>query len=234
MPHNRFYLPESYETGSTYALDGDEFHHLKNVMRIKAHDLVELFNGMGVLALATISSIEKQKAIVSITEILQKEEAPTLTFSLALAMIKLPRLEIAIEKCTEIGCSHFYLFDSLYSEKVSVSPNQRQRLTNLLISACKQSGRLFIPKLTYCKKIEEIPTNTDTFYGDTSFNSPFLDGASLRQKSPLMVIGPEKGFHPKEVGFLIKRKAHGIKLAPYILRAETAAIVASSQLVFGS
>ena len=56
----RFFLSQT-PTGDAATLAGDEARHLSRVMRIKAGDLVELFDGQGTSWSATVTGIERNE-----------------------------------------------------------------------------------------------------------------------------------------------------------------------------
>jgi len=223
MPIDRFYLKEPFEVGHDVSLKDEEFHHLNRVMRKKEGDMIELVNGMGDLARANVLKIEKREAILSVIETAFHEPSlPPLI--LVQALPKLSHLELIIQKGTELGTSHFYIFPSERSEKQTLSENQTKRLKQICIGAMKQCGRFDLPSIEFSPNLTSLSLpNGHAFFGD------------LRSKNPLpkeahpyiLFIGPEKGFSDHEHQLLENLfQAQGILLHPYTLRAETAAIVA--------
>lgn len=230
MPHNRFYAPNSLTQGSAAFLEEAEYHHLHSAMRAKPGDLVELVNGTGTLALARITSLEKKAVYLEIEQVLATETPPS-ALILALALTRPSHLEWAIEKGTELGASAFWLFPGLLSDKSELSPSHQLRLNNLMIAALKQCGRLHLPELLLKPRL----TEWDPFPGipliaDTDPNAPyFWDLPSLPSPPWVWFIGPEKGFHPREVVHLKEvLQATSARLHPYVLRTETAPLVALS------
>ncbi|MBA3815357.1 MAG: 16S rRNA (uracil(1498)-N(3))-methyltransferase, partial [Parachlamydiaceae bacterium] len=146
MPAERYYFPKELQEGNTITLDGVEFHHLINVMRNRVNDSVELINGLGQLAKAKITQLEKKCGYLQVETIFQEPqlEKPLI---LAQAIPRLSKLEIILEKATELGMTEVWLFPSSHSEKKEFSENQSDRLRTILIAAMKQSGRLFLPDL---------------------------------------------------------------------------------------
>ncbi|NGX45700.1 MAG: Ribosomal RNA small subunit methyltransferase E [Chlamydiae bacterium] len=226
MPDNRFFTPEPLEKGTLISLDGDEMRHMAKVMRRGEDDRVELVNGQGALAIATIKSVSRNSAELLIEE-LSLEKRPEREMILAQALPQLPRLDLIIEKGTELGATAFWLFPGERSEKKELSPNQKRRLELLAISALKQSGRLFLPSIEFKPPLTEWDKpSTPLFYG-----AP--EGPRLERPvgGALFLVGPGGGLSDKEKSYLSETlKATGKSLNPNILRAETAALCALSLL----
>lgn len=223
MPANRFYAEEIFEEGKSIRLSPEESHHLIRVMRMKEKETVQLINGKGCLALATVCKIEKQMVILTILDLtLTEPKLPPLT--LIQALPKLSHLELIIQKGTELGVTSFYLFPSERSEKKELSQNQRKRLEQICIGAMKQCGRLDLPKIYTVSHLK----NLDLPKGHAYFGDPIASQSLPKGNSPYnLFIGPEKGLTDQE-HHILKTSFHaeGVCLHPYTLRAETAAIVA--------
>ena len=220
MPHDRFYIDTPLK--NRVCLQGDELHHLFRVMRKKPGDVVELVNGRGDLAEGVVFNVSREKAEIDIVKV---QTIPPALPKLILiqALPKPPLLDMIVQKGTELGVSKFYLYPSERSEKKHLSPAQIKRLNHILISAMKQCGRLDLPSIETGFPKLDIPL----FFGDLNKEvSPLLEKALL---PAALVIGPEGGFTEKEIEKL-KEKGQGVRLAPYILRTETAAITGLSIL----
>lgn len=226
MPANRFFTPSPLNQG-TISLSGEELHHL-TVMRLRPEDPLELVNGSGELAQGTLLSLDKKTALIHISHY-HCAPAPKPTLILAQALPKFPLLEWIIEKGCELNVSEFWLFPGELSEKKDLSAQQTTRLNSLTISALKQCGRLFLPKIILkppLKKWSSLPGTL--LFGDTSPTAPPLTPPF----SDLITfcVGPEKGFSPSEITYLKTLSAKGVRLHSNILRTETAGLVALSQL----
>lgn len=218
MPAERFYI-DAPLTGEI-SLEGNEFHHLVNVMRIRVGEEIELVNGKGALATAQITQISKHKATI---EILTTHQHPVLIrHTLAVPLMRPAKLELVIEKCTELGASAFHLYPAQYSEKDELSSNQLERLHHIAISAMKQCGRLDLPPIQILSHFEDLfKTPSLYLFGDTRKSAPKITS----QEKATFISGPERGFSEKEHKIL-DQKAQGVKLHQNILRAETAPIAA--------
>ena|SRR3990167_2485484 len=228
MPFDRFYLPESFHLNEEKELLGDEFTHLSKVMRKKKGDVIELINGKGELAVATISEITKNSTQLVLTKVEKGEEqAPHVI--LIQAIPKLSHLEMILQKGTELGAHSFWLYPGTFSEKTDFSKNQMNRFDHILVSAIKQCGRLYLPKIQIFHKLDDISIDDGmVFFGDLAPKAPYLKKMwDQTIKTLYFFNGPEQGFSEKEEALLVSKfHAKGIKLNPNILRTETAAIVA--------
>jgi len=225
MPADRFFIAAPLK--NRLSLEGEEFHHLAKVMRIRLGETIEIVNGQGEFAEAEVTSLNKKSCELKIVTH-KKTPPPEQTIILALALTRPTSLEWTLEKATELGATEFWLFPGDRSEKKELSPSQLHRLDTIVISALKQCGRLYLPKITLKPALEKWPPPSGSlFFGDLSTHAP-LKGPF--EKFVTFFIGPEKGFSPAETTLLKDTfKAHPLFLHENILRAETAAITALSQ-----
>jgi 16S rRNA (uracil1498-N3)-methyltransferase len=227
MPDNRFFLKDRFRLHESVYLEGQEALHLSKVMRKNEGAQVELVNGRWELALATVKEVSKDQVTLVIDEI-QTTPPSSKELILALALPKTPKLEMVIEKGTELGVDTFWLFPGERSEKPSLSPNQQSRLEHLTISALKQCGRLSLPKIEIHKPLkfwEFLPK--PAFFGSLSEEAVPL--SPLETKKLMLMIGPEAGWTPQEEEKMTQLGALPLKLHENTLRTETAAICALSE-----
>lgn len=231
MPSNRYFLSQPLILDQEIELKDQELHHIRHVCRCQPGDEIELVNGKGELAIASISQISKENALVKIISI-KKEQAFPFTITLALAFLKPSHLEYAIEKATEVGVSAFWLFPGEKSEKKEVSAQYLKRLQAIIQCATKQCGRLFTPELHIKPDLRSCcPSGLPIFFGDFGDNVKPLSQVPLTSSDVCLVVGPESGFSNPERKMLYSLKATPISMHPHTLRAETAA-VAGSLLLF--
>lgn len=228
MPQNRFYTKDISKTTEQVILEGDEHHHLKNVMRVQLGEEVELINGDGLLAKAIAIDISKTSSTFEIKAMTCRERPRQK--KLALALLKGQKLNLVIEKCTELGIDEFLLFDTKNSEKKGLSNSQEQRFKKLIVSATKQSGRLYLPNITYFTSLEKL-LETDNHFCLCDFAQDSLSPIEALKKENLgLIVGPEKGFHESEKILAREYNLPILSLHENILRAETAGILAAAYL----
>lgn len=148
-------------------------------------------------------------------------------------MPKLPRLETIVEKGCELGLDELWIFPAEKGEKKELQEKQKQRLNAIAIAACKQSGRLWLPKIVYKDPLAAWKEAHSGFFGDLSPNARSLIEHLNDYKRPLIAIGPESGFSDKEIKKMVDLGLKGVKLGRYILRTDTAALSALSVLGLG-
>jgi 16S rRNA (uracil1498-N3)-methyltransferase len=215
---------------SVVSVTDAELHHLI-VSRARAGRCVELINGTGKLARATIASIDKRQALLHIDTV-EEHKRSCKEIILAQSIPRMNHLEWIVEKGTELGCSSFWLFPGILSEKDALSDNQHSRLKHLILAAVKQCGRLDIPEVAFKPPIEQwapFPSGT-LLYADPSEDAPFLWDLDIHAAAPIiLLIGPESGFHAREREHMVNTlQAYRVRLHPNILRTETAALAGIS------
>ncbi len=229
MPQNRFFFSGPLPQDTTISIRDQEFRHMVQVMRIHEKETVEVVNGEGIFATAEVTAIAKKEAHLRILT-RHKEEEPQPRLILAQAIPRLNRLDFIIEKGTELGMSELWLFASEHSERRKFTSQQQERMHTIAVSALKQCGRLYLPKIQIFPSLSSISIeNTEAYFGDLSENAPpfskYLKDAP-RTKNTLFFIGPERGFSSQETNWLEKQGAHGVLLHHNILRTDTAALAA--------
>lgn len=228
MPDNRFFSHSPLALGET-TLDEDEAHHLQHVMRLSAGDKIELIDGKGVLAQATIKKCSKRSILVEVTDV-QKEPPSNFSIIIAQAIPRFQRLDVILEKGTELGMTELWLFPGVHSEKGQFTDPQKERIQKILIAAIKQCGRLYLPFVRYCAPLSDwknLPY--PLFYGDLSPNTPrLIDAYGKPEKGSIFAVGPERGWSPEELAHLKALNGKGVSLHSNILRTDTAPLAALS------
>lgn len=238
MPSERYFIDADLHHNQYQELSGSEFHHLAHVMRTKKGESVEIVNGRGTLAQARVSDLGKDKARLQIEEIYQ-EPTPPCRLILAQALSKQNRLDVILEKGTELGVDQFWLFPGHHSAKKECYPSQLERGHAITVAAMKQCGRLYLPSITIKPALDEIDewgelTQSSAFFGDLDPAAPLFEVAWNKLNPPsdpvIFITGPEGGFSQQEIGLLKEQGAIGVKLHANILRTETASLMALSLL----
>ncbi len=225
MPHDRFYIDAPLEKEEVVSLTESELHHLI-VSRARVGQSVELINGKGKLAQATLTAMDKRQALLRIDAVSEARIEPK-QIILAQGIPRMDHLEWIVEKGTELGVTAFWLFPGHFSIKANLSDNQHIRLKHLILAAVKQSGRLDLPEVMIKPPLEKWePLNGTLLCAEPSEDAPFLWELQTKPQSPIILfIGPESGFDAKELAYMIDvLHAQKVRLHTNTLRTETASL----------
>lgn len=230
----RFFLaPDDFEK---LIISGDEFNHLKNVLRMSAGDEFLGFTGDKYDYHCKITSIAKNYATFEILNKTENEANPTLKVVLVQALCKADKLELITQKISEIGASELL---PVYFKNCDVKQNTGKlaRLEKIAISATKQCKRSTILKICECVTLKELPAILKQFdvvlLCNTREDNKNIQEVLQNNKnisSLAIIVGPEGGFDPDEIKKLTDVGALSISLGKRILRTETAGIYVLSVL----
>jgi len=159
-----------------------------------------------------------------------RQPSQPLHIVLAQALIKPQRLEIVLEKATELGV-HTILLTTTERSFTAVSDTRRSRWRRIIDDAAKQSQRTTVPELVGPLPLARVVQNATEagsffFHERTPLLQTLATVASVRPHRVLAFIGPSGGFSQNEADFLRSAEVQPITLGPRVLRSETAAIVA--------
>jgi 16S rRNA (uracil1498-N3)-methyltransferase len=231
----RFYCNPIVEP--TTELAGREAHHLASVLRLGPGDKVELFDGAGVLAIAMISAIKKAKVTLQIEQLQRHLPRSCRRIVIAVSIAKGQRSDWLIEKCTELGVDRISPVIFERTVKQATNPRTTDRWNNLAISAAKQCGRLFLPKIDSPKTLKDtLKAIKDDYlgcrivFGWPGADSPALISMPFGSSDVAAFVGPEGGLTDSEIHLLKDNGAEPVRLTDTVLRIETAAIAFASIL----
>ncbi len=238
MKEKRYFYDNDLKVGKTITLEGDEFHHLSNVMRSRIGERVCLFNGDGAFYFGNVKTIVKKYAEIEITDKTESENEPTIMLSVYQALAKGDKLSLVMQKITEIGASELCLFESKFCD-VKSNTHKQERMDSIAVSAAKQCGRATITKtqgIFSIKQVAEKIKDFDAFYVAYENKDGLTLAADLIKnkntlKNVAIMIGAEGGFSEEEITLLENSGAKIVSLGKRILRTETAAIASSSVIM---
>lgn len=235
---NRYYHNGNWEAGDVWLTD-QEAHHLLHVMRHRVGEQVELFDGRGHAARATIVEIQKRQVRLHIDEPLHTTLSDcSRTLILATAVPKGDRFRWLIEKATELGVTRLV---PLHTERSVVAPRESKldKQQQYVIEACKQSGRNtlleFVPQQSLSEFLNSLSPLSCCVVGHprATMNASELRSAlHANQGEIALLVGPEGGFSPQEEQQLQERGVLSVSVAPHILRTETAGLLLAGVVAY--
>lgn len=241
---HRVYIPIISKTCETVILeDPQEIHHLKDVMRIKTGQTVQLFNGKGYNGEGIIEEITSKKVLIKTIKVFEETlELPLLI--LACAIPKKGKFETIIEKSTELGVDEIIPLRTKNAEvkfKAEKSDLKMQRFQKIAMNAAKQSKRTTIPVIhpmtDFKKVISELLKRSVVLIPSLTENRKKLIPTLGNLGSPSVIsflIGPEGDFSREEYNLAHESGCLPVSLGKTILKVETAAItsIAVTRLSF--
>ena len=146
----------------------------------------------------------------------------------------------AIQKATELGVKGIIpLYTDNCAVKESVIKNKVDKWRKIIIESVKQCERADIPIVYDLSYINETVKKFDYVivfaekYTDMTFSQYIKSKNIDKNKSILVVIGPEGGFSEKEFEFFKKKEFPLITLGNLIYRADTALVAALTTVING-
>ncbi|GAB5408546.1 MAG: RsmE family RNA methyltransferase [Balneolaceae bacterium] len=230
--NNIFFAPISgFTKENTVEIIGQEALHISKVLRHNIGDSILVADGEGARFEAEITELSKKSVEAKILTT-NCEARPEKEKVMALGIIKKrDRLEFAIEKTVELGASELCLFNADHSERTKLN---KDRVQLHIVSAFKQSGRYWLPKLVVLNSLDEVLSH----YSDSEFcmaheeievsNQP----KALTAEQTILLVGPEGGFSSREVALNKEKGGSFVSLGKNRLRAETAVTAFLSQYLF--
>jgi 16S rRNA (uracil1498-N3)-methyltransferase len=225
------YYTDRPKVGIQISIEGEECHHIINVMRHKIGDSIYITDGNGSIHQSSISSLEKKKVIVEIIDSTGYENKFSSICFCIPRLKSADRLEFALEKSVELGITNFIVFDST---RTVAKGEKIERWEKILISAMKQSLRAWLPKISYAKNLSEIYNREgikilfDQNAGQTMNSFLPILHSQFSIINCFFIFGPEGGFTEDELR--ISNLEYRIRLTENRLRSETAIVTAASIL----
>jgi 16S rRNA (uracil1498-N3)-methyltransferase len=234
----RFYAPPENIQNLIVVLDQDETRHIRDVLRARAGDHVNVFDGEGREYSCRIDSIQRRETILNIIgEAAPKSQESNLRMTLATAMLKGEKFDFVVQKSVELGVTEFVPLQTVRSElKFKDEQRRIERWRKIALEASKQCGRATLmkirPPIRFAQFADEFCSGSEN--GQTCILFSEIGGERLDSVAAageiVCAIGPEGGWDDAEVACAAKQGFRIITLGGRILRAETAAITATALL----
>ena len=227
-----FYYPELSGDDESVSLSSRESAHAYKSRRLRKGSTLQLINGLGMSADGEIESTEGDRLVVLVSNIMQHPE-PARRCKIAVAIPKGDRQRFMIEMLTQLGVAEVI---PLQCERSVTACKQSilEKWQRYAIEACKQSQNPWLPQIQSCCSLESMlhqMTSTRGAIGYADVNGGNCDKLLKQEKDITMCIGPEGGFSQSEFDVFEQTGAYAVRLGQYILRTETAAVVAATQVV---
>ncbi len=224
----RFFVSHDAIVADRAVLSGSERHHLR-VRRIRPGGRVELYDDRGRVFEAIVSALTADRVELAITKRVERTRESPLDLTLAVALLKADKIDLVVEKATELGVTRIVLFTCERALGGSSRP-RRERWQRIAASAATQCGRSGGPVIEGPESLDQIAARSAELRLVCWEDAPPAAALPLvhRASSVLIAVGPEGGFTEEDVTRLQDSGFRIVSLGPRILRAETAAITAAA------
>lgn len=232
MARRRFFVPSQNISGDTAVLPAEPTHHLRDVLRLRVGDQIELFDGRGNGYTGVVTDSGREVRVGGLKK-LESSGLPRPRLILATALIKPDRFEWMLQKGTELGADEFVPLTTRFTN-VRI-PGHRlegrmQRWERITTDAARQCGRRDVPvvgqPLDFFQFLElERLAPFDRFLLFERAGQ-LLNPDCAGSGGAVLCVGPEGGWDQSEVDAAMSAGFRVFGLGQSVLRSETAALAA--------
>ncbi len=243
MTRRRFNVLPSAINADQIILSGDEALHLRNVLRLKPGDEVFVFDGTGREFHCRIEKSTKESTLLRlISEVSPAQPESPLDLTLAVALLKGDKFDLVVQKATELGVSRIQpLQTERADQKLRNDKDSEKRVVRwqrIALEAAKQSGRARVPEVALPQIASELFKHSSCTHNlhllfserDGIAMADTFDEEPANSLSVVAAVGSEGGWADSELDLARANGWKIITLGGRILRAETAAIMATGLL----
>lgn len=224
MRIHRFYVGDELKLKKDFWLHDEALLWQWNkVLRFQDGQQVILFDAHQTERLYKVEKLVKTEAhLIMITE--YEPKIPAKHVYLFWSLLKRDNNELILQKATELGVSNFV---PLITDRTIKKDFNHERAQKIVIEASEQCGRATIPNVRepihLTKALPEYADKMPLFVCQQGHEGPDNISGKLG-----LLIGPEGGWSPAELEFFSDAKYPHLGISDFVLRAETAAVVASA------
>lgn len=244
MQTKRFFSKrEDLKTGSKFKMEEKDAIHALRSLRLNKGDHIVVSNGREEFD-GLINNVNGNDVYVKVGQQLEasvESVQDSKHIALYQSLIKLPAFELVLQKSTELGASGIIPMTTEFSQiRLPIGGNKVTRWEYIIESACKQSERVSIPvlgePLDFDDALEQRGSYDINLLLTLERQSEVVHhiadlGEKLKLANSIAIwTGPEGGFSPTEHKKAITAGLLPVTLGDYILKSETASIVALANL----
>lgn len=238
-----FYVKNEQINGEDAYIEGEDVRHIKDVLRYAVNDNLDICDENGVKYITKINNMAKEKISLKILEVSSETSEPSINITLFQGLPKSDKLEMIIQKCTELGVSEIV---PVITDRVIVKIDEKsaskkvERWNKIALEAGKQSGRQKIPKIKNINNLKNLIENISKYdilllpyecEKEITLKS-VLRNLDANVKNIAIMIGPEGGFSENDLKLLDLPNVKKVTLGPRILRTETAGLATVAMVLY--
>ncbi|KEO83794.1 16S rRNA (uracil(1498)-N(3))-methyltransferase [Tumebacillus flagellatus] len=236
-----FVQPDAIADGRV-TITGDDVKHIVRVMRMEAGEEVIVCDGLGRAFRVELTDLGDSSVEANIVEELAQSPEPAVKITLAQGLPKGDKMELIVQKGTEVGIARFLPVDMarcVVQYDAKKEAKRRERWQKIAKEAAEQAHRNLIPSIGEPMSFKQVMSSLDGFdlvvvpyEGEKarSLREVLADAPDARHICVL--IGPEGGIADAEIETALSKGALPVTLGPRILRTETAGLVAATCIYY--
>ena len=249
--------PEISGDGAIVTLTGERARYVTRVLRLQEDDRITLFDGKGAEYFCAIKEAKGKTLTLSLMEKRVINRESNLKIELCQAVPKGKKMDLIIQKGTELGV---HLFAPFVSSRTISRPDERdcankvKRWRKVAFEAARQCGRNIVPAVNSVTSMKEMLEKVRSekregvlrimlWEGEetnslndvvSKIESPLnaSGGANRPPKEVVVLIGPEGGFSIDEAAAARDEGFLTVSFGKRLLRTETAGLAAVSVLQY--
>lgn len=241
----RFFVPSLPAQGSLVDLPSGEAHHLADVRRLHAGDLVCVFDGRGHEHLAEVAEVTRRRVSVRLRESRAPCPPSPLCLIVAQAVLKGDKMNAVVRDLTMLGVT---AIQPLVTDRAEVTltalvrARRQERWQRVALASAKQCGRSDLPRVGTPLRLQDwLATDSPgvrVLLAEPELHVPAdlptvaSQGASPPEGPVTLLVGPEGGWSRHERALLTSAGFVPWTLGRRTLRADAAALVAATILQF--
>lgn len=233
-----FFVETSAVSGRRVYIDGADYNHIKNVLRMGVGDTF-LVSSDGISNLCKLIGFENDTAVCEIIEENYNSTELPIKIYLFQGLPKSDKMEFIIQKAVELGVNTIIPTEMEHCVVKLDDKKKKQKTARwqaISESAAKQSKRNIIPEVMECmgyKQALDFAKTLDLLLvpyecADGMLATKQAMAQIKKGMSVGIIIGAEGGFSKKEIEAAKNTGGKIISLGKRILRTETAAVTAVS------
>lgn len=238
MRLTRVHVAGPLVSGQRVKLEGNAASHITRVLRLRVGAALVLFDGSGGEYGGSIDQAHGGEVIVAVGARADAERESPLPVTLAQGVSRGERMDLVVQKATELGVSHLV---PVLTERsvVRLSAQQSDRKVNhwraIVIAACEQCGRNRLPPVAAPVTLREFLAGDAGAAPATRLllspsGTATLEDVPRPAAGVTVLVGPEGGLTDEEEQAAVTAGFTALRLGPRVLRTETAAIAALALL----
>jgi len=235
----RFYLDFPITDRNNIQFPKHLIHQFTNVLKRKKGDSIFVFNGKFKEYKVILDEVSKFEVKGHIEEEYNYNGELDINITLYQSLVEPSRMEMIIQKCTELGVKCIVPVISEKCKFKFISENKLKRWKNIVIETSEQSFRSVLLDIKeimnfkdaclhseglriFCNEFEV--KNNINLITNTVLESKFNGNVSI-------FVGPVSGYSANEILLAKKCDLKSVSLGKRILRTETAAIVSVANVI---